>query len=340
MKEADSWQRYSRQMLFPPIGEAGQRKLAGSTVLIAGMGALGTVLASHMVRSGVGRVRMVDRDYVELSNLQRQILFDEEDARELRPKVVAAARKLARINPEVELEPFVADIGPSQVESWVSGVDLVLDGTDNFQTRLLLNDACYKQGVPLVYGGAVSSQGMTAMFVPGETSCLRCLIGSGDGAGQTCDTVGVISPIVDIVASFQAVEAMKWLVGAYRARRATLLSLELWEHQLMDMRLPPPREGCPTCQTGEYPSLHEKDRREMTLCGRGSVQIVGPAALDLASWEQRLSRVAQVKRNEHLLRATLSEEERLILFADGRVLIQGTEDFARARTLYDRYIGS
>jgi molybdopterin/thiamine biosynthesis adenylyltransferase len=334
-------QRYSRQMLFAPIGPEGQRKISSSRVLIVGMGALGTVLASHMVRAGVGTLRMVDRDYVEPSNLQRQMLYDEEDVAQSLPKAIAAGRKLARINSDVLLTPIVSDVTALNAEKLMDDIDLVLDGTDNFRTRLLLNDACFKRGIPFVYGGAVSAQGMTAMLVPGETCCLRCLIGSGEsGGGQTCDTVGVIAPIVDIVASFQAVEALKYMVGDADARRGELLSLEVWHYHTMNLKLPESKKNCPTCQLKEYPALTADAEEAATLCGRETVQIQGVRPFDLERWEQRLAPSCSVSRNPFLLRAELPEGERLVLFPDGRVLVQGTEDPTRARTLYDRYIGS
>lgn len=334
-------ERYSRQMRFAPIGAAGQEKLGASGVLIVGMGALGAVLANHMVRAGVGLVRFADRDYVEKSNLQRQMLYDEDDAAAGLPKAVAAERKLSRINSDVRLEPIVADVTAENVEPLLRGVDVVLDGTDNFRTRLLLNDACYKHGVPFVYGGAVSSQGMSAVFLPGETSCLRCLIGSDpDGGGQTCDTIGVISPIVDIVASFQAVEALKLLVGAADARRKSLLSLEIWRHQLFDMKLPPSKPDCPTCGARPgYPSLDVEESETTTLCGRDTVQVRSPKPFDLDRLAAALAPICAVERNPFLLRAALPEGERLVLFPDGRALVQGTEDIARAKSLFDRYIG-
>ncbi|WP_238392509.1 ThiF family adenylyltransferase [Paenibacillus antri] len=336
-------ERYSRQMRFAPIGAAGQERLGASGALIVGMGALGAVLASHMVRSGVGLVRFADRDYVEKSNLQRQMLYDEDDAAAGLPKAVAAERKLSRINSDVRLEPVVTDVTASNAEALLDGVDVVLDGTDNFRTRLLLNDACFKHGKPFVYGGAVSSQGMTAVFVPGETSCLRCLIGSDpDGGGETCDTIGVVSPIVDIVASFQAIEALKLLVGASEARRKSLLSLEIWRHQLFDMKLPPSKPDCPTCGAAgsrRYPSLDAAESETTTLCGRETVQVRASKPFDLERLAERLAPVCAVERNPFLLRATLPEGERLVLFPDGRTLVQGTEDVTRAKSLYDRYIG-
>lgn len=338
----DRLERYSRQMRFAPIGRQGQEKLGQSRVLIVGMGALGAVLANHMVRAGVGLVRFADRDYVERSNLQRQMLFDEDDAAAGLPKAVAAERKLSRINSDVRLEAIVTDVTAANVEELLRGVDLVLDGTDNFRTRLLMNDACFRNGVPFVYGGAVSSQGMTAVFVPGETSCLRCLIGSEpDSGGQTCDTVGVVSPIVDIVASFQAVEALKLLVGDADARRRGLLSLEVWRHQIFDMRLAAARPDCPTCgETPTYPSLYAEEAGATTLCGRETVQVRALKPFDLTLLETRLTAAgAAVERNPFLLRAALPEGERLVLFPDGRTLVQGTEDIGRARSLFDRYVG-
>lgn len=334
------FERYSRQMLFPPIGPEGQNSIANANVLIVGMGALGTVLANHMVRAGVGLLKMVDRDYVEATNLQRQILYDEDDVEQAFPKVIAAKRKLAKVNSDVQLVAEVMDVTAHNVEALIEGIDLVLDGTDNFQTRMLLNDACFKKGIPLVYGGAVSSRGMTAIFIPGQTSCLRCLIGSVEGDGQTCDTIGVIGPIVDIVASFQAVEALKYMVGAFSAQRHSLLTLEVWQHQIFNMKLPEPKSDCPTCQLKLYPSLDISETQITTLCGRDTVQIKGSKPLDLEQWEHKLSQVCKVNLNPFLLKAELPEGEKFVLFSDGRVLIQGTEDVTRARTLYDRYIGS
>ncbi|QHW32416.1 thiazole biosynthesis adenylyltransferase ThiF [Paenibacillus rhizovicinus] len=339
--ERERRERYSRQMLFAPIGENGQRKIEAAHVAVVGMGALGTVIANHLARSGVGRLRLIDRDYVERSNLQRQMLYDEDDVRELRPKVVAAERRLKLINSEIRIEPVVSHVTAANAERLLDGVDLVLDGTDNFGTRLLLNDVCFKHGIPFIYGGSISSNGMTAVFVPGETSCLRCLLGAGDSAGDTCDTTGVISPIVDIVASLQAAEALKLLVGDKAARRQGLLSIDIWRNSTMDMKLPPPSSSCPTCGLKQYPSLHEEGAAlPVTLCGRETVQIGGRHGLDLKLLKEKLSRSCGLTSNPYLLRAELPEGERLVIFPDGRVLVQGTEDLARAQSLYDRYIGS
>jgi molybdopterin/thiamine biosynthesis adenylyltransferase len=334
-------ERYSRQMLFAPIGEAGQRKLKDSAVCIVGMGALGTVLANHMVRAGVGLVRFVDRDYVEKSNLQRQMLYDEEDVDNDYPKVVAAEKKLRKINSDVRLEAIVEDVTVHNIEDLLQGMDLVLDGTDNFQTRFLLNDACFKLGIPFTYGGAVSSRGMSAILVPGVTPCLRCFIPSADTTGQTCDTIGVIAPVVDIVASYQAVEALKYLVDADGQRRNSLITFDVWNNHYFEMKLGEPTNNCPCCQLKQYPALDAQNQDStLSLCGRSTVQIAGTAKLDLEQWRQRLEPVAlQVKVNPYLLRVELPEGERLVLFPDGRVLVQGTDDLVRAKTLYARYIG-
>lgn len=338
MKE--QFERYSRQMLFAPVGEAGQQKLMDKAVLIVGMGALGTVLANHMVRAGVGLVRFVDRDYVEKSNLQRQMLYDEDDVLHMYPKVIAAQKKLSKINSDVRLEAIVADVTAHNIESLLEGIDLVLDGTDNFQTRFLLNDACFKLGIPFTYGGAVSSRGMSAIYVPGVTPCLRCFIQSGDSGGQTCDTIGVIAPIVDIVASYQAVEALKYLVDDHEQRRNSLITFDIWHNQFLEIKFSKPAVNCLCCQLKEYPALHMEDQDTFTsLCGRETIQITGSSALDLEKWRLRLEPIAKVSAFSFLLRAELPEGERLVLFPDGRVLVQGTDDIVRAKTLYARYIG-
>lgn len=331
------WERYSRQMLF--LGEARQKQLADKKVLVVGVGALGTVIANHLVRAGVGVVRLADRDYVEQSNLQRQMLFDEEDVKQTLPKAVAAERKLRKINSSITVEGNVVDVTKETIESLMDGVDLVIDGTDNFAVRFLLNDACFKHGIPFVYGGAVASRGMTAMFVPGETPCLRCLFSEGEGSGQTCDTVGVLAPVVDVAASFQAIEALKYLVGARDTRRNTLLTFDLWENRFYEMAFVKPKVDCPTCQKKEYPSLTRDGDDVTSLCGRETVQIHVTASFELDEWEKRLAPAAHVTKTPFLLRVELPEGERLVLFPDGRVLVQGTEDLTKAKSLYARYIG-
>lgn len=341
MHTDETTSRYSRQMLFKPIGADGQRRLGEKAVLIVGMGALGTVLANHMVRAGVGTVRFVDRDFVEASNLQRQMLYDEEDAALSLPKAVAAKRRLARINSGIKLEEIVADATADNIDRLLDGIDLVLDGTDNFATRYLLNDACFKNGIPFVYGGSVASRGMSAIFVPGETACLRCLIEPSDSAGETCDTIGVIAPIVDIVASFQAAEALKHLTGDTQSRRKSLVTLDVWHNHYYEMKLPAARADCPVCSGSRYPALErtEAENEATSLCGRETVQIKARGSFDLEEWRGKLEKVALVRANPFLLKAELPEGERLVLFPDGRVLVQGTEDPIRAKTLYARYIG-
>ncbi|MGG4344084.1 ThiF family adenylyltransferase [Paenibacillus lautus] len=334
-------ERYSRQMLFEPIGERGQRNIMNSAVLIVGMGALGTVLANHMVRAGVGRVRIVDRDFVEMSNLQRQLLYDEEDARNVYPKVVAAEKKLRKINSSIVIEAVVSDVTGCNIDAMLEGMDLVLDGTDNFRTRYLLNDACFRSGIPFIYGGAVGSRGMSAVFVPGVTPCLRCFIQSADTAGETCDMIGVIAPVVDMAASYQAVEALKLLADVGMSRRNALVSFDLWQNRYYEMKFGDPNRNCPCCQLKVYPALHSHEEDILTMCGRDSVQFSGDGPLDLNLWQGRLEgALLKVKANPYLLRAELPGGERLVLFADGRALVQGTDDFARARTLYDRYVGA
>ncbi|MDY7221943.1 thiazole biosynthesis adenylyltransferase ThiF [Halalkalibacterium halodurans] len=333
-------ERYSRQMLFAPIGKEGQQKLQNSAVLIVGIGALGTVLANHFVRAGIGHVRMVDRDYVEASNLQRQLLFDEDDVRECLPKAVAAQQKLQKVNSDIKVEGIVADVTVENIHELMEGMDLVLDGTDNFQTRFLINDACFQMGLPFIYGGAVSSRGMTAMFIPEKTPCLRCFIQEGQGSGQTCDTVGVLGPVVDIVASFQAIEALKYLTDNEQAYRHSLMSFDVWRNHRYDMNFAAAKTNCPTCGTKAFPALHPAAHDSVTsLCGRETVQVHTGRPFDLSEWGKRLDRIADVQTTPFLVRVQLTEGERLVLFKDGRVLVQGTEDVSRAKTLVSKYIG-
>ncbi|WP_327084774.1 ThiF family adenylyltransferase [Thalassobacillus devorans] len=333
--------RYSRQILFQPIGEKGQEQLQQKSVLVAGAGALGTVASNHLVRAGVDHIRIVDRDFVEYSNLQRQMLYTEQDAKNMLPKAVAAENRLKEINPEVSIEGLVTDITSENIEKLMDGVDVVIDGTDNFSTRYLLNDACFKLGIPFAYGGAVSSRGMSAFFVPGETPCLRCMVPDGAGNGQTCDTVGVIAPVVDMVASLQVTEVMKYLTNNDHALRKDLYTFDMWQNQQFSMKLKEPVPDCTTCQTKAFPYLHTSVEEEYSvLCGRDSVQIHKTDHFDLHVWGQRLQTIAEVKKTPFLLKAILDSGETLVLFPDGRVLVQGIDDITRAKTLYDRLIGS
>ncbi|TMW73802.1 ThiF family adenylyltransferase [Alteribacter natronophilus] len=337
----ETWNRYSRQMLFEPVGESGQQSLADKKVLIVGMGALGTVVANHLARAGTGHLVFADRDYVEESNLQRQMLFLESDAAEMKPKAEAALERLKQINSAVKYTAHVTDVTRENILELMEGCDLVLDGTDNFETRFLINDAAFKLGVPYIYGGAVSARGMQASFIPGKTPCLRCMVEPGASGGQTCDTAGVLSMAVDQAASFQATEALKLLTGNEEAVRSTLLTFDVWGSSRFEMKLKK-RDGCPTCVEKEFPFLNssEGDNRAVTLCGRETVQIQGSGKRDLSEWNDRLAKVGTVKKTPFLLRADVEEGIRLVLFPDGRTLVQGTEDVTRARSVYAKYVGS
>lgn len=339
--------RYSRQILFAPIGRAGQEKLRQSRVAIVGMGALGTVLSNHMVRAGVGFVRLIDRDFVEPSNLQRQMLYDEADAAEHLPKAIAAHAKLSRINSEVEIEPIVADLTAFNAEHWLTDVDLVLDATDNFQVRYLVNDVCVKHGIPWVYGGAVSATGTFTAIRPGVTPCLRCLFPEAPNPGEmaTCDTAGVIGPIIHIVASYQATEAFKILVGAEDAFNPNLETFDIWNNQHQQIKVANARRSdCYCCGQREFSFLEPdtQDGQAVSLCGRDTVQIspaAGQGGLDLVALEERLAPLGQVERNRFLLRFHV-DPHTLVVFPDGRVLVQGTDDISLARTLHAKYIGA
>ncbi|HEU4964846.1 MAG TPA: ThiF family adenylyltransferase [Bacilli bacterium] len=337
--------RYSRQLLFEPIGEAGQRKMLDARVAVVGMGALGTVLANHMVRAGVGFVRVIDRDFVEASNLQRQMLYHEHHAAEGLPKAMAAAETLGKINSGVTVEPVIADLTGANAEELLSDADLVLDGTDNFQVRFLINDVCVKHGIPWVYGGGVSANGMTMPIIPGETPCLRCLFDSAPAPGttQTCDTAGVLGPLIHIVASYQAVEAMKLLVGAEDAVRKTMLNVSIWNYNTTSVDISRAKNpNCICCgqRTFEYLEPQEGEQT-ISLCGRNTIQIspAEPWDVDLTAMADRLEKSGRVDRNKFLVRYYATDEIRLVIFSDGRVLVQGTDDLSVARSLYAKYIG-
>ncbi|MEI7026151.1 ThiF family adenylyltransferase [Paenibacillus sp. y28] len=346
MNELERDTRYSRQVLFAPIGEEGQRRLIGSRVAIVGMGALGTVLANHMVRAGVGFVRIIDRDFVEASNLQRQMLYDEDDARQSRPKAAAAAEKLGRINSQVTVEPHIVDLNTLNAEELLTGVDLVLDGTDNFSVRFLINDVCVKHGIPWVYGGAVSSRGVSLAVLPGDTPCLRCIFGQppAQGTAETCDTAGVIGPIIHLVASYQATEALKLLIGAREKVNPRMMHFDLWHghHSGVDVS-GARKQDCPACGERHFEFLEaERDGDMMqSLCGRDSVQIVpsAPQRFDLQEWAQKWKPLGNVEANPFLLKLHLPGQITLVLFPDGRLLVQGTGDMTIAKTLYSKYIG-
>jgi molybdopterin-synthase adenylyltransferase len=337
--------RYARQVRFPPLGEDGQRRLAQSRAMICGCGALGTAIANTLVRAGVGAVRIVDRDFVELSNLQRQTLFDEADAAACLPKAVASAEKLRRINSGVTVEPIVADIEPTNIERFCEGVDAILDGTDNFETRLLVNDAAVKLGVPWVYGGCVAAEGQTMTILPGETACLRCLMPEcpPPGSTPTCDVAGILGPIVGLIASIEAIEAIKILSGNRQSISRSLTVVDLWQNQIrqVDVRELRDRVDCPTCKHGQFPWLSGRaGSRTAVLCGRNAVQLSIPGtSISLDELARRLKGVGELTRNQFLLRLKIESYD-LTIFPDARAIIAGTDDITTARAVYAKYVGN
>ncbi|HEX6897298.1 MAG TPA: ThiF family adenylyltransferase [Bryobacteraceae bacterium] len=332
-------ERYSRQILFSGIGEAGQSKLLDARVAVAGCGALGSFQAGALARAGVGFLRIIDRDYVELSNLQRQWLFDECDAAQALPKAVAAARKIAAINGDIQVEPAVADLTASNAGELLDDVDLVLDGTDNFESRYLINDYAVSRGRPWIYGAAVASYGITMAVLPGRTACLRCVYPDAPcGAQQTCETAGVLGPITALIASLQTSEALKILCGVEPSRKIT--TVEVWSGEIRQVTQPGPREGCPACSQREFPFLNERSRAPVSLCGHNAVQIHERSRpLDLRDLAARLERLGDVRANEFALRFEIPPYL-LTIFPDGRAIVKGTTDVAMARSLYARYIGN
>jgi molybdopterin-synthase adenylyltransferase len=337
-------ERYSRQILFEGIGEEGQRKIRAARVLVVGCGALGSAQVEMLARAGVGQLRIVDRDFVEESNLQRQTLFTERDARERTPKAIAARNRVAEINSEVVVEAEVVDVNNSNVERLVRDCSVVLDGTDNFTTRYLVNEACVKHRVDWVYGAAVGSYGVTMTVRPKRTPCLRCVFPEMPPAGSapTCDTAGVIMPIISVVAAVQTSEALKLMAGKHEKLHGSLMQFDVWQNEWRRIALREPDPDCPTCAHGRFEAL-EADAGELAtvLCGRNAVQVSPRSAgrIDLDALAQRLSSAGEVKVNPYLLRLKASEYE-LTVFADARAIIRGTDDASVARTLYARYVGN
>ena len=339
---ADSFaDRYSRQILFKPIGTDGQKKLASSRVAIVGCGATGSALVGLLARAGVGYLRIIDRDYVEPSNLQRQSLFEEADARESLPKAVAASRRIAAFNAEVTVEPHVADLTPENAEDLLAGVDLILDGTDNFETRYLINDFAVANNLPWIYTAAVGSYGVAMNILPGETACLACIFpDSPTGMVETCDTSGILNSAVNVMASISATEALKLLVGARDKMRRTLLSYDVWSNDSSEVQAARPRDDCRACCAREFIHLEGKSRPHVTLCGRNSVQIHEVRRpIDFGEMTTRLAPHGLVRHNAFVLKFWREPYE-LTLFPDGRAIIKGTTDTAVARSLYARFIGS
>ena len=334
-------ERYSRQTLFAPIGEAGQHKLARARIAIVGCGATGSALASLLARAGVGYLRIIDRDYVEPSNLQRQVLFDEADAAESLPKAIAAARKIASFNSEIQVEPHVADLTPDNIEDLLSDVHILLDGTDNFETRYLINDFAVSEDRPWIYAAGVASYAVTMNILPGETACLACIFpDSPRGIVETCDTSGILNSAVNLVASIAATEALKLAVGTRDKVRRTLLSYDVWANDYATVNADKPRPGCRACQERNFVHLAGEGRPHISLCGRNSVQIhERERPIDFAEITRRLSPHGPVRHNEFVLKFWRDPYE-LTLFPDGRAIIKGTNDTAIARSLYARYVGS
>jgi len=336
--------RYSRQTLFQPIGEEGQRLLGEKHVLIIGLGALGSGSAEILARSGIGKLTIVDCDYIEWSNLQRQQLYTEEDAEKRLPKAVAAKRHLTLINSNVEIDARVIDVTPEEMETLIKGVDLILDATDNFDIRMIINDVSHKYNIPWIYGSIVGSYGLTYTILPGKKPCLYCLMNGVPTGAQTCDTVGVISPVVGMVIMYQTVEALKLLTNNEDALRHELISFDIWTNEQSKIKVHRLKnDECPTCGTNPtYPFLqYDNQMKSAVLCGRDTVQI-RPArkeARDLQAMAQALEKTnGKVERNPFLLSYAI-DDHRLVLFADGRALIHGTKDVEKARTLYHRYFG-
>jgi molybdopterin/thiamine biosynthesis adenylyltransferase len=334
-------ERYSRQVLFPGIGADGQRKLAAADVAVVGCGATGSALVSLLARAGVGRLRIVDRDYVEPSNLQRQSLFDEADAKESLPKAIAASHKIAAFNSELEIVAHVADLTPDNIEELLSGTHLLLDGTDNFETRYLLNDWAVQNFLPWIYTAAVGSYAATLNIQPGKTACMACIFPDPpNGIVETCETSGILNSVVNLAASISATEALKILVGADSQVRHTLLSFDLWRNERAEIKADKPHPGCRACGERDFIHLAGEGRPHITLCGRNSVQIhERHRPIDLGEMNGRLSPHGVVRHNAYVLKFWREPYE-MTLFPDGRAIIKGTTDTAVARSLYARYVGS
>ncbi|GAB4545293.1 MAG: thiazole biosynthesis adenylyltransferase ThiF [Anaerolineae bacterium] len=339
----NDYARYGRQVIFSGIGQEGQEKLLAAHVVLVGCGADGSLIADRLVRAGVGHLTLIDRDFVELNNLQRQVLYDEDDLRENLPKAVAAERKLRRINSQVELTGLVADLNAENAETLLAGAHLVMDGTDNMEARYLINDVCVKHSIPWVYCGVVASYGMTMTIVPHQTPCLRCLFADVPPPGTiaTCDTVGVLGPIVSVMAGIAAAEGIKVLVGGGELNPG-IIHVDLWDNTFNVFESGLPKPDCPACGQGRFEFLEQETTAQaVSLCGRDAVQIRVPGGrhLSLVDVTQRLQNVGQITAaNDYLVRFAVDGYE-ITLFADGRAIIKGTEESSVARSLYARYVG-
>jgi len=333
-------------MRYAPIGEKGQRLLSKAGALVCGCGALGSVIANTLARSGVGMLRIVDRDFVEINNLQRQVLFDEDDANGPFPKAIAAAEKLRKVNSQIAIEPLVVDVNYANVRQLTDGIDIILDGTDNFETRMLLNDVALDRRIPWIYGGCLGAEGQTMTILPGETACLRCLMHDAPppGSTPTCDTAGILAPIVNIIASLQANEALKILSGNRQAINRSLTIVDVWDNRIRQVSLESlvGKSECPACNRQDFPWLDgRRTSHSAILCGRNAVQLnpSGRATLSLAALAEKLNSVGRVTQNRYLVRAAI-DSYLLTIFPDGRAIIGGTDDIATARGVYAKYIGT
>jgi adenylyltransferase/sulfurtransferase len=343
-KDHKAHPRYSRQILFEGIGSEGQARISASRAAIVGCGALGAVQSSLLVRAGVGTLRIIDRDFVDESNLQRQILFDEEDVRAMLPKAVAAQKKLQMVNSLVNVEGIVEDVNASSIDRLLGGFDLIIDASDNFDVRYLINDFSAKNKIPWIYGACVGAYGLTFPILPGESPCLRCVFEKRPSVGRSlsCDTVGVIGPIVVVIAGMQVAEALKVLSGARECVSQKITSVDLWRNQHQSINLPPINPNCPCCVRHEFSFLDGLLGGDATtLCGRNSVQIRRPESqrMDLDALAQRLGPIAHLEKNRFLLKASIDTYQ-ITVFSDGRAIINGTYDLGIAKSLYARYIGN
>lgn len=347
--------RYNRQVLLPFIGEEGQKKICASTVVVAGCGALGTVIANILARAGVGNLRIIDRDFIEESNLQRQVLFDEQDCRENMPKAAAAERKIRQINSTINVTGLVTDINPTNVEELIKGADVVVDGADNFETRFVINDACVKHNIPWIYGAAVGSTGLCMTIIPGQTPCLRCLFETAPPPGMTptCDTAGVLGAVTGLIGNFEASEAIKICAGQRNAINTRLFSIDMWSGEMHQFKIDKAREkaDCPTCKRRNFEFLEGQGASTTTgLCGRNAVQINprNGSKLDLHELAARLKSaggLSNINANKFLLKFNAPGGDdgqglEITVFPDSRAIIKGTKTVAVARTAYAKYIGA
>ncbi len=334
-------ERYSRQTRFAPFGEDGQAALAKASAVVVGCGALGTVHAGLLARAGVGRILLLDRDYVEHSNLQRQMLYTERDADEALPKAEAARRHLVEANSSITIGAQVTDLNPENIGELFEGADVIVDGTDNFETRMLINDWCVRENTAWIYGAAVGSYGLVMPILPGDTPCFRCMFPEPPGGAQpTCETAGVLGPLTSVVGSLQAMEALKVLAGKRDAVRRSIITVDLWDGRIRETKLPAKDPACPACGLRTFPYLEGARRIPVSLCGRNAVQIHDKArGVDLEQLAQRLAGLGTVRKNEFALRF-IQDPYEITVFADGRAILKGTTDVAVARSLYSRFVGN